>query len=248
MTMMLSAIRRRLTFANVAVTLALVCAMSGGAYAASRYVITSTKQIKPSVLKQLQGKAGVAGAQGVVGPQGPAGSQGPAGPQGAVGATGKEGPPGKNGENGKEGKTGYAEMLPSGKTLTGQYSAASYSKGALGGAAETAVTFPFRVENDQGEGPLISYVKRGASLPEGCTGSFEHPGAKPDHLCIFETTAQNITTSFEGYPLICNYAIQGSCPENREITNVNPSGFGLVALAEAEGTVAMQGTWAVTAE
>jgi hypothetical protein len=48
---MLSKLRRRLTYANVAVTLALVFAMSGGAYAASRYVITSIKQISPKVVK-----------------------------------------------------------------------------------------------------------------------------------------------------------------------------------------------------
>jgi hypothetical protein len=36
-------------FGNVAMTLALVFAMSGGAYAARRFVITSTKQIKPMV-------------------------------------------------------------------------------------------------------------------------------------------------------------------------------------------------------
>jgi hypothetical protein len=54
--------RGRLSYANVVVTLALVFAMSGGAFAAGRYLITSTKQIKPSVLKQLQGKAGAIGA------------------------------------------------------------------------------------------------------------------------------------------------------------------------------------------
>lgn len=40
---MIGFIRKRLSYANVAVTLALVFAMSGGAYAASRFVITSTK-------------------------------------------------------------------------------------------------------------------------------------------------------------------------------------------------------------
>ena len=40
-------------------TLALIFAMSGGAYAASHYLITSTKQIKPSVLGHLKGKTWV---------------------------------------------------------------------------------------------------------------------------------------------------------------------------------------------
>ena len=44
---MFSRIRKRLTYANVVMTFVLVFAMTGGAYAASKYVITSTKQIKP---------------------------------------------------------------------------------------------------------------------------------------------------------------------------------------------------------
>jgi hypothetical protein len=40
---MIGFIRKRLSYANVAMTLALVFAMSGGAYAARRFVITSTK-------------------------------------------------------------------------------------------------------------------------------------------------------------------------------------------------------------
>jgi hypothetical protein len=39
---MFSKIRKRLTYANVAMTLALVFAMTGGAYAAKHYLITST--------------------------------------------------------------------------------------------------------------------------------------------------------------------------------------------------------------
>lgn len=50
-------IRRGLTYTNVTVTLALVFAMTGGAYAASKYLITSTTQISPRVLSQLSEKA-----------------------------------------------------------------------------------------------------------------------------------------------------------------------------------------------
>lgn len=95
---MFSAIRRRMTWVNVAMTLALVFAMTGGAYAAKKYLITSTKQISPKVLKQLEGKAGQSGQQGPAGPQGP---QGAPGKEGASGAPGKDGVPGKDGAPGK---------------------------------------------------------------------------------------------------------------------------------------------------
>ena len=94
---MFSRLRKRLTYTNVAMTLALVFAMTGGAYAASKFVITSTKQIKPSVLKQLQGKAGKAGA---------AGANGANGAQGTAGANGKDGANGTNGTNGAPGTNG----------------------------------------------------------------------------------------------------------------------------------------------
>jgi hypothetical protein len=80
--------RRRLSYANVVATLALVFAMSGGALAANHYLINSIKQINPKVLKKLKGNIG------------PNGAAGPAGPQGATGkdgAAGKEGPPGPAG-------------------------------------------------------------------------------------------------------------------------------------------------------
>jgi hypothetical protein len=75
--------RRRLSYANVVATLALVVALAGGtAYAANHYLITSKSQIKPSVLSQLKGNAG---------PKGAAGDNGATGPAGATGASGAEG-------------------------------------------------------------------------------------------------------------------------------------------------------------
>jgi hypothetical protein len=89
--------RKRLSYANVTATLALVFAMSGGALAANHYLITSTKQINPSVLKKLTGKPGPGGPAGATGPGGPAGATGPGGPAGATGPQGPGGAPGAPG-------------------------------------------------------------------------------------------------------------------------------------------------------
>lgn len=104
---MFGRIRKHLTFANVAVTAALVFAMGGGAYAAQKYVITSTKQIKPSVLKELK-KAG---------PAGPVGPAGPAGAKGANGQPGERGLPGEKGSNGANGTSAETTTFNGSKGL-----------------------------------------------------------------------------------------------------------------------------------
>lgn len=85
-------VRARLTYANVVATLALLFAMSGGAIAASHYAISSTKQIKPSVLKKLRGKTGRPGAVGAKGTAGSTGAPGAPGITGLVGPRGESGP------------------------------------------------------------------------------------------------------------------------------------------------------------
>src|ERR1019366_7005408 len=99
--------RRHLSYANVASTLALVIALGGGtAWATQTYLITSTSQIKSSVLKQLHGATGAAGTNGTNGAGGPTGPAGPTGLPGPVGGTGPTGGPGVTGATGPTGPTG----------------------------------------------------------------------------------------------------------------------------------------------
>jgi hypothetical protein len=140
---MLSIIRRRVTFANVAMTVALVFAMSGGAFAAGKLLITSTKQISPKVLKSLQGKAGAAGAQGPAGPAGSSGGQGPQGPQGYGGT------PGAKGENG----------------VSVTSVAASKAECAEGGTKFTSATGTSKACNGKEGAPWMA----GGTLPSGRT-------------------------------------------------------------------------------
>jgi hypothetical protein len=121
---MFSRIRRHVTPTSVLLTLAVVFAMSGGAFAASKYLITSTKQISPKVLASLKGAKGANGAPGAQGPAGAPGAKGengtngkdgtpgargetgPVGPAGPAGPTGKNGAPGTAGTNGTSGTNG----------------------------------------------------------------------------------------------------------------------------------------------
>ena len=194
---MFSAIRRRATYANVAMTIALVFAMSGGAFAAGKYLITSTKQISPKVLKSLQGKAGANGASGATGPAGAAGPVGPAGPQGPkgdTGAAGANGEPGKEGAEGKQGPagtTGFTSTLPSKATETGTWFVATGAEEEQGGVAineglgEAVISFPIPLKEAVEEDHVL-YVGSEGNGKE-CSGTSETPTAKPGYLCVYQS-------------------------------------------------------------
>jgi hypothetical protein len=141
--------RRHITYANVAATLALVLAMGGGALAATHYLITSTKQISPHVLRQLRGHRGPQGRTGKQGPPGKPGGprgrrgpEGPAGPPGLVGVQGPIGFTGPKGARGPEGPAGASALspLPSGESESGLY---SFNVGSSPSPVEyDAVSFP----------------------------------------------------------------------------------------------------------
>jgi hypothetical protein len=166
--------RRHLSYANVVATLALVFAMSGGAMAANSYLINSTKQINPKVLKKLTGKKGRAG---VAGSAGAIGAIGPAGPQGLTG---------KEGSTGKEGPFPKGDA-PSGITIRGDYGVF----GATGGInGYTGISFGYTLS----AGPTINYIPAGEPVPAACAGgSVEMPQAQPGNLCIFEAFHSGFT-------------------------------------------------------
>jgi Collagen triple helix repeat (20 copies) len=149
---MFSKIRKRITYANVAMTLALVFAMGGGAYAAGKFIITSTKQIKPSVVAQLKGKNGKNGTNGLNGAQGPAGKNGT---NGASGAPGEKGQPGEKG--------GPGTSVTSKEKATGTIGACQEG-GSEFTAAENKKTFACNgAEGKQGA------IHPGETLPPGAT-------------------------------------------------------------------------------
>ena len=117
---MLSSMRRNANPATAIAIVALVFAMSGGAFALSGGGgsggghATANLAKKKSKKKSSSGKPGPrgpAGATGAAGPQGPAGS---AGPQGAKGDTGAAGNNGTNGTNGTSGENVTSKTVPTG--------------------------------------------------------------------------------------------------------------------------------------
>jgi hypothetical protein len=249
---MLSAIRKRVTYGNVAMTVALVFAMSSGAFAAGKFLITSTKQIKPSVLAQLKGKTGPAGATGAQGPAGPLGPAGPAGAAGTPGAKGETGPEGKEGKAGKDGKngqTGFTETLPSKKTETG-----FWSFGPLGTTKEPyyqvpIASFPIPLASPLGASQ-VHYINQSGEEVLGsafasppvtqpsteCLGTAAKPSAEPGNLCVY---AQGVYAGQSASESIID-------PTAGSVPGASTSGA-MGVFKATEGTLGT-GTWAVTAE
>jgi Collagen triple helix repeat (20 copies) len=148
----------KITPSTVIATLALVFAMSGGAYAASHYLITSTKQISPKVLKALKGKPGANGKNGANGANGANGTPGATGPAGAAGA-GTPGSPGTPGAPGasvtsKEVKVGEAACNKQGGS---EFTAGASKTTACNGTTGFTKTLP-KGESEQGQWAIADNV------------------------------------------------------------------------------------------
>ena len=129
---MFSAIRKRVRVspATAIALVALVFAMTGGAFAASGHgggsgsavgasstLATAAKSKKKAAPKPVRGPAGPKGATGATGPAGAAGATGPGGPVGVKGETGPAGPTGATGTTGANGTSvTSAKVLSSSST------------------------------------------------------------------------------------------------------------------------------------
>jgi hypothetical protein len=271
---MIARIGKRVSYANIMLTLILVFAMSGGAFAASKFLVTSTKQIKPSVLNQLRGKPGTNGLSGPAGATGPGGPQGPAGPTGPAGGAGASGTsveassftgakvPCTNGGatlktadtavnlcNGKEGKEGK-EGSP--WTAGGTLPTGATETGMWGGNVNNTVTrmpisfsIPLPHALEESHAHLIG-------LEEGQGEPKESPAIKTGECKGTYTTPGAssgnlcIFLNSEFSPTIeLNASI--NLNEKPSAGGAGPTGALLVySVAKAEGQLAI-GTWAVTA-
>jgi hypothetical protein len=243
---MFSKIRRRFTYANVVATLALVFAMSGGAYAASHYIITSPKQIKPSVLSSLKGKSGAAGPAGPAGAAGPQGPAGSAGAKGETGTTGEKGAPGSPGEPGAPGKEGSpwtaGGTLPPEATEKGTWANIDHATAAdeLSGSP---ISFSIPLAAGLGEARvhylLVGEKGNGKGCPVGSEAS--KPEAEPGNLCVFARLEENIVPN--PYTLLNPEAET----EEEEILHSGRTGVVVLSMSAAAGEQNAYGTWAVTA-
>ncbi len=202
---MFQSLRKRIQVSpgTVIASLALVFAMTGGAYAAGRYVITSTKQISPKVLKSLTGKAGpagAAGASGTNGTNGAAGGQGEKGPQGNpgnTGATGPEGPTGPAGAPGQNGEPGHGVEGPleAGKTETGVWAIGQEAENIDERTVKLPISFAIPLSGPLGAAH-VHFVEEDGKEPGGNTptecdgGNIEHPKAAAGNLCIYTTVLE----------------------------------------------------------
>jgi hypothetical protein len=250
---MLSAIRKRIHVspATAIATLALVFAMTGGAYAANKFLITSTKQISPKVLKALKGAKGANGANGANGAQGatgPAGATGPGGATGPAGAgvTGPAGATGATGAQGVPGTTGFTETLPKEKTEIGDWSIGQVASESL---QFDSVSFVIPLES----APIPVYVRENQTEPTHCPGTVKSPAAAPGYLCVYDGQESNINHEPTGLgsvsPVVCSNGgtlPASGCAFGKSPGTADRGGFDVTAAVGTNGNA--YGTWAVTAE
>jgi hypothetical protein len=259
---MFSLVTNRLGIPGLIACVALFFAVGGAAWAAKKYVITSTSQIKPSVLAQLKGKrgpAGPAGAAGTNGKDGAPGKDGVAGKDGAPGAPGAPGasvtntllPPGNPNcpEGGAEFKVGAgaptracngAEGSPwtAGGTLPSEATETGAWSGAFNEGDKAFLPISFTVPlAEPTTAVLVTDLE--ADTP-GCPGLDEHglPSADPGFTCVYQINGGGTENDLLANPVV---------GEGAEAGEAGPAGV-LFFFECIAAQCIKSGVWAVTAE
>jgi hypothetical protein len=176
---MLSLLRRHLSYANVAATLALFLALGGAAYAATQLPRNSVgaAQLRRGAVTPVKisarARAQLRGAQGPQGPQGKTGARGAKGATGARGATGAKGDTGARGLPGADGNGPAFEVF------------------ANAGAGKALATAPTQV--------LAENLPAGAYVISANLSLEPSAGASPV-ACVLSTGGEAVTTVVGGAP------------------------------------------------
>jgi len=219
--------------------IALVVALTGGAYAASGGLTGKQKKETEKIAKKVAGKPGAAGPTG---PQGPAGAKGDSGAAGAAGegAAGKDGEKGEKGEKGNEGSPWTAGgTLPPGATETGTW-------GGNGTGAEVGIPISFAIPLAGEISSAHTHFQGKADFAGACQGSLggslKEPKAKPGELCVY-TGEQNATLTSILTP---NFGTEEGAGKSGAVLNFNmPSGgyaFGSYAVTGCTAEVGKPAT------
>jgi hypothetical protein len=261
---LLRRLKRRLADNSPGLTvavLAMLVALTGGAFAASGALTGKQKKEVEKIAKKFAGKPGPqgpAGATGATGTKGDKGDPGSAGLKGEAGKSVKVTPisPGSEFEcesNGgamveEEGKPSSAEeicngkagspwtvggVLPPGEQENGSWAFAGSTSDTNGIRVPISFTIPLPGKLEPGE----VHFKEDADFETFCEGTVAAPKAKPGQLCVyFPEFVEN--TTFQGI-----YPTQLVFPEE---TGASRSGAMLVFSAPT-GAAAGYGTFAVRA-
>lgn len=212
---MISKLHQRLGTAGFIIAIvALVAALSGGAYAASGTLTgKQKKEVKKIAQKEAKKYAGKPGAPGAPGAKGDTGANGTAGGNGTNGKSVvlvNQSPGGCNeggftyevegsgrqnevcnGEEGPPGQTGFTATLPSNKTETGTWAATFNHEGS----APISFPIPLAAELDPAH---VKVIPASGAVPTECenpahagTASAANPEATPGYLCVYTTFFEN---------------------------------------------------------
>lgn len=240
---MISKLRERFGTAGLIVAIvALVLALTGGAFAATGGLNAKQKKEVKKIAKRFQGS----------GPQGPQGPPGPVGARGETGATGPAGAPGAQGGIGPQGPAGpLLTQLTSEKSLTGFWGARATGELTHTGSV---ISFAFPLAS----APTLYLIK-----PSGTEGVFRTPSTTPVFgVDIGPLTSEQIEDNCPGSStspkseagFLCVYTSveNGLEPSTLGLFQQgNPTPYGVlmpfVTPSPGVESATIKGTWSVTA-